>query len=800
MTDDAQSGWLGELAQSDLPQVVVDSDGALRHVGLAAFRQLGRAPGDAEDLVDLLFARLGGGGRGDRQKAIQLVCRSTGSIVLEAGVTRIILRVQGLRAGLRTVEWSEEFIEDADGELTDSELLAEVLSQVDHGIILYDRDPEGRDVVRLHNQLAEDLLEAPAGFLRRGLRRDEIVRFCVERGDYGAYDASDYLKKVETGDEVRATGRRPSGRYVESRSRARSEGRGSLALNFDVSEDVARLERLVEAEERYRLIAENAPTGIVKLGAAGNVVFANKAATELLGQPIEAIDLFRQLIPSDGLSIEAHLAKSTTFDAEIRRSDDVLHVMVSIAPSRRVRGARIVTLADFTALRVAKLQIEHMAHHDPLTGLGNRSLFSLRWARIEARDVETYPVHLVALDLDRFKLVNDDHGHHVGDLLLATVAERLNAAVRNRGEIFRLGGDEFAVIVSDDSRGVALDMAEEIVLQIGKPFTVDGIVASIGCSAGVASMPLDGTTGIEVQRAADAALYSVKRNGRNGFACYDPSLDEMSDERRLAGDLALALAHDEFDLYFQPTFDIDTGRITRMETLIRWFSRRMNGFVSPGLFLPVAEEAGLIVLIDLWALRRAVQQAKDFQKAGIRRPCLSVNISPTTLSRSGIAERMIETLRNAEIDPSLIEIEMTRSPLQKDMAAVRQTLDAIRAGGMTVALDDFGAAGSGLAILQALPFDRVKLHGSIIEGIGRDEDAEAIASAVLSICRRLGRKLTAEGVETEQQYAALKSIGGTDAQGSLLAPPEPAEAALDRLLRQDGLSRSRGSSLSARKA
>ncbi|KQT50804.1 hypothetical protein ASG43_05945 [Aureimonas sp. Leaf454] len=793
MTDEAQSGWLGELACSDRPQVVVASDGSLRHVGLAAFRYLGRAPGDAEDLVDLLLARLGGGGREERNEALRLVAGSTGIVTLDVGLTRLRIEATACRDRLRIVEWSEDYAETAGlGELSDRELLDEILTLTDQGIILYDRDAEGRDVVRLFNSRAEEMIEAPAGFLRRGLRREAILHHCYERGDNGVVDWRAHLERIVAGETPYRAAHRPSGRYVESRSRKRPNGRGSLALHLDVTERMIELEALRASEEHYRTIAETAPTGIVKLDASGRVIFANAAASALLGAAAPDIDLFGTLVPADRRSLAEHIERSATFDAEVHEGADIRHVMVTVAPSVEERGTSIITLADFTKLRHAKQQIEHLARHDPLTGLGNRGLFAIRWAAIEASDTEAYPAHLIALDLDRFKIVNDDHGHPVGDLLLKEVARRLRQVVAGRGELFRLGGDEFAVIVSNGTRGTTLDIAEAIVSIIGEPFDLGGIVASIGCSAGVASMPLDGATGLEVQRAADVALYSVKRNGRNGFVCYDPSqVSETSDQRRLAAELALALAHDDLELFFQPTVDLASGRIVRMETLLRWHNKRLGTSVSPGVFLPVAEEAGLIVLVDLWALRCAVRQIGAFHSAGIARPCLSVNISPTTLSRPGIAERMIDYLRTAGLDPAQIEIEMTRSPLEKDMAAVRQTLDAIRAGGLTVALDDFGAAGSGLAMLQALPFDRVKLHGSIIEGVGRDEDASAIASAVLSICRRLGRKLTAEGIETDQQLAALRGIGEIDGQGSLLGMPEPADAALRRLLRQDGLDDSR---------
>ncbi|WP_224005607.1 EAL domain-containing protein [Aureimonas sp. SA4125] len=678
-----------------------------------------------------------------------------------------------------------------DGASDDATLMREMLEQMRQGIVLYEHDASGEDVVRLFNAQAALVLELPPGFIRKGLRRRDLVNFCALRGDHPAdFDPAAYFSVMRQKGEGELMMQSPSGRWVQVTWRRRAAAGGTLTLYTDVSEKVACERQLTETREEYRTLAEFAPTGIAKLDPAGRLVFANVAALDLLDRPMEEVDLAHQIEPNDDISFATHLARGGRFEADIRMPYLTRHVIVSVHTVGEC-GAKIISLADVTRLREARSQIEHMACHDSLTGLGNRRQFNLIWQKLAAEaaaGTATGMQHLIALDLDRFKRINDDHGHGVGDRLLQVAASRIRLAAGEGASSFRLGGDEFAVISSSASRRDAVATAEAIIGRLSEPFEIDGLTLAIGCSAGIATMLVDGSTAAEVQRAADVALYQVKRSGRGLVACFDPAQERHIDERqRLESDLALAIARNEFTLAYQPQIDLDTGRIVGIEALLRWHNPRLGCLVSPTDFVPLAEALGLIGLIDIWVMKTAIAQIRQFLDAGLEKPFISINMSPLTLKRPDIVDLLADALAQHRVDPGLVEIEITEGVAIADRQSVRQVLDRIRAGGMRVAIDDFGAGHSSLAYIQSLAVDRVKIDRSIIEGLGREDRTLAVVASIAALCRGLGLRLTAEGIETEAQWQTLRTLGAIDGQGFYLGVPDTAQALLARFGR-DGFS------------
>ncbi len=665
-------------------------------------------------------------------------------------------------------------------------MMREMLDNTDHGVVLYDHDATEGQVVAFFNAKAASYMELPAGMLRVGLPRHTITAYCQQRGDHpDDFISADHLARVENGTAVEVLACRPSGRRILARSFPRIAAAGSLTLYIDVSRSIVSAQRLRESRAEYRAMAEAAPIGFIKIDATGNVLFANSAAGEMFEGAPSKTDLSARIKPTDGESFADKIRMSQSFQAELQMPYHSRHLIVAMSPWNGAHAVpeRMLALTDVTSLTMARRQIEHMARHDPLTGLGNRTLFAETWARLMNGD-ESHPTvgAMIALDLDHFKLVNDDYGHGVGDMLLQEVADRIQSGLEQNATSFRIGGDEFAVVIEKPDSGECLAVANRLVGLISQPFLIGDLTLTIGCSAGIASMPDDGSTIDDLQRAADVALYQVKRNGRSGVAHFDPAQErEMSERRRLELDLRRAVSEESFTLVYQPQLDLQTGLTTGMEALIRWENKRLGRMVPPSQFIPIAESCGLITLIDLWVIRTAVERMRSFIDAGIERPYTSINLSPISLAREEIVSQLIHALERHCVPPKLLEVEITESVAITEKELVGKTLLAIQKAGIKVAIDDFGAGQTSLAYIQALPINRVKIDRSIISGIGQDESTHAIVASIRDLCGRLGLQLTAEGIETAEQWEELRALGAIEGQGFYLGHPEAPEIMLERL-------------------
>jgi len=443
--------------------------------------------------------------------------------------------------------------------------------------------------------------------------------------------------------------------------------------------------------------------------------------------------------------------------------------VIAISHEPMQDGGWVVTYEDITERRRAEAQITHMARHDQLTGLPNRLHFR---ERVDAALVAGLPFAVLSIDLDDFRAVNDTHGHPAGDAVLREAAARLLAAVPEGSIVARLGGDEFAVVqwplAGADS---AACLAERLIGALSEPWRVGDGEAMLGASIGIAIAPGDGDGADTLIAHADLARDLARREGRGSFRFFEPGMDARQQKRRLLeADLRHALGNGEFLLHYQPLVELASGTVTGFEALLRWKHPR-RGLVSPAEFIPIAEHLDLIGPIGAWVLARATADAAAFPGS----PRISVNVSPLQFRRPGLVEAASEALARSGLPADRLELEITESVLLDEDEMTRQTLHRLRALGIRIAIDDFGTGYSSLRTLRGFPFDKIKIDRSFTRDLGISPDARSIVSAIVGLGRALGMRITAEGVETEEQLACLLAEGCSEAQGYLFSRPRPAE-------------------------
>jgi diguanylate cyclase (GGDEF)-like protein len=430
-------------------------------------------------------------------------------------------------------------------------------------------------------------------------------------------------------------------------------------------------------------------------------------------------------------------------------------------------------------LQASEAQAQHLAFHDPLTGLANRMLFNDRLDRalVETRRTGAR-LAILCLDLDRFKNINDTLGHPAGDELIRTLASRLTALVRGTDCVARLGGDEFAILLSPvTGSGELSGLCERIIEDVGKPFQLLGNSAFVGVSIGIAVAPEAGIDRAELMRKADIALYRAKLEGRNRFRIFSDEMDIFVQRRRtVEAELREALAAgDQLRVVYQPLYAAETEGAVGVEALLRWNHPR-HGPVSPGVFVPIAEESGLIHAIGEWVLREACRAATRWPAA-----CrVAVNVSPVQFRSPGFAAKVIRILDETGLKASRLEIEITESVLLDGAELSSLTLNALRAAGVRIALDDFGTGYSSLSYLHKFAVDKIKIDRSFVQGLDGNGASDAIVQAMVDLARAMNVDVTAEGVETTEQRDFLRRIGCDELQGFLLSRPVGAEQ-IDKL-------------------
>lgn len=575
-----------------------------------------------------------------------------------------------------------------------------------------------------------------------------------------------------------------------------------IAAIRDITERERMMADLRASEARFRSIFELSPLGIVLVSKIDQrFVHANSRYCELLGYSPE--ELRRMTVadvthPDDWprsqhlYRVSASEKHAVTIRKRYLRKDGATR-WVNVTADLFLEQASGEPLAigiveDITERREAEEHIRHLALHDALTDLPNRVLLQdrLRQAMSEALREQTL-LAVLFLDLDRFKIINDSLGHAVGDWLLRAVAERLGHHLRGSDTISRLGGDEFVVVLTAiHDASDAARITTKLLQSLAEPLIVDGHTLNVSASIGVSLYPMDGRDPETLLRHADTALYQAKVSGRNNYQFFSLEMSVRARERlQLEHDLRQALEHDEFTLHYQPQIDCVTGRVVAIEALLRWRHPELS-WVAPDRFIHIAEDMGLIVHIGEWVLWKACRDSRAWRDAGLVDCPIAINVSALQLQRTGFSARLAEILRETDLQPGDLELELTESLLINEANAA--TLRQLKDMGAVLSIDDFGIGYSSLNHLRRFAIDKLKLDGSFLRDVADSADAVTIMTAIVTVAHCLRLAVVAEGVETPEQVEFLRERDCRLMQGYHFSRPLPTED-LSAWLRQRAESR-----------
>jgi diguanylate cyclase (GGDEF)-like protein/PAS domain S-box-containing protein len=581
------------------------------------------------------------------------------------------------------------------------------------------------------------------------------------------------------------------------------EARGLFrALRYAIERKLME-ESLFEEKERAQVTLRSIGDAVVCADNLGNVTFLNLVAenttgwslAEAVGRPMVEIFRTRDDASDDCLETTSEVAilqiRSMHMPSScvlIRRDGVTVPIEESIAPIHNREGnaiGAVIVFRDVSAARETAMQIAHSAQHDFLTGLPNRMLLNDRidQAIIQARR-SRLQVAVLFVDLDGFKHINDSLGHPVGDEVLKSISNRLVNCVRSTDTVSRQGGDEFVVLLSEVQRATdAAIMAGKILDALSKAHSVDEHDLHVSASIGISTYPDDGTNAETLIKNADTAMYQTKENGRQGFRFFTPEMNARAVERQsIEEDLRRALQRNQFTLHYQPKICLSTMTIVGAEALIRWV-HPTRGAILPAQFIPIAEDCGLILPIGRWVLRQACRQARNWVDAGYRDVSVAVNVSAMELRDDGFLEGVLASLRETQLEPGLLELELTESVLMKRVEPSLIILKILRERGIHVAIDDFGTGYSSLSYLRRFPIDTLKVDQSFVRQIDVDGGDAAIVTAVISMARNLKLRIVAEGVETKAEMQFLKAHECDQAQGYYFSKAVPALEFADMLAR-----------------
>lgn len=577
-------------------------------------------------------------------------------------------------------------------------------------------------------------------------------------------------------------------------SRNATQDRGFVAVISDLTPLKAQEERLRGTNASLDAALENMSQGLCLYDAEGRLKVYNSRYQEIFhlepgrlraGLPFR--EVFKIKVEAgnyQGLDVDDLLAARTKnrgrSTGEACFEELTFGRTIAIAHRATHEGGWVATYEDVTERRAAEKQVRFLACHDALTRLPNRTLFSERIDQALMQLGRGGRFAVLCLDLDRFKQINDTLGHPTGDALLQRVAERLLGCVHETDTVARLGGDEFAVIQTHiETQDDAFSLARRIVEALSAPFAIDDQTVSIGVSIGLATAPDDAQSASGLLKNADAALYRAKADGRGTWRCFEPDMDmRLQIRRTLENDLRTGLAEGQFELFYQPFYDLGRDRICGFEALLRW-NHPVRGQVQPSEFIAVAEEIGLIVPLGDWVLRRACQDASLWPE-GIK---VAVNVSPAQFGSTSLIGSVEAALLASSLSPSRLELEITETVLLTKTDDTLDVLDALRSRGIKIAMDDFGTGYSSLSYLRRFPFDRLKIDRSFIQDVTTSADSGAIVRAILALGSSLGIMTTAEGVEDVDQLIRLRAEGCNEIQGYYVSKPIPVADVADLIAR-----------------
>ncbi|WP_430641909.1 putative bifunctional diguanylate cyclase/phosphodiesterase [Bradyrhizobium brasilense] len=659
--------------------------------------------------------------------------------------------------------------------------LREAIDILPQGIVFL--DPEGR--YTLWNKKYSEIYKRSSDLFERGARLEDTIRIGVARGDYpeaaGREEEwiAERLRKMyqpgERHEQVLA-----DGRVVLIEERLTSDG-GIVGLRVDITE-------LKQREASFRLLFDGNPVPMILCALDGERILAvNDAAIAHYGyvraeferMTIRSLQAFDAELPwAAGRSSDEQAARTWKHV----RADGTL-IDLAIYSRQLMHGdqpAMLLALMDITERKRAEARLAFMAQHDSLTGLPNRNLLRQQMDEmLQHTRRSTDKVAVLMLGLDNFKAVNETLGHGIGDKLLRAVAKRLRSTLREEDALARLNSDEFTIVQGGVMRPEdAVLLARRILDAIGEPYLLEGHSVVIGASIGIAMSPGDGEDSEKLLKSADMALSRAKSEFRGTFSFFEAEMDARAQSRRkIEIDLRDAIQNEGLRPYYQPLVDLATGRITGFEALVRW-PHPERGMISPGEFIPVAEETGLINPLGALMLHRACMDAAQWPD-DVR---VAVNLSPLQFRTGNLLALVTDALRQSGLPARRLELEITETLLLEKSSQVLATLHALRALGVRMSMDDFGTGYSSLSYLRSFPFDKIKIDQSFVRDLGANPDAQAIVRSIVSLGIGLGVTITAEGVETEAELSCLRAEGCHEGQGFLFSRARP-NAEVIRLLK-----------------
>ncbi|TYL88362.1 EAL domain-containing protein [Bradyrhizobium rifense] len=672
-------------------------------------------------------------------------------------------------------------------------MLDAALENMAHGLAFYDSDMR----LRICNSTYQEIYRLSPEESKPGTHLAELIERSMANGAFSSeYSPQQILEaakaRIDSNDSSPMRRSMTNDTMISVRYCALPEG-GFVATYEDITERERAVEELSEQYRRFDAALNNMSQGLCMLDASLHVIVCNRRYIEMYGLSPDIVKpgvSMREIMEhSCDLGIHPNTTAAKIYADYVERLREGEHTLhrhltdgriIKLNHKRMEHGGWVVTYEDVTERHKAQARVAHMAQHDSLTDLPNRTLFREKMGEgLNQVAIAGGAMAVLCFDLDNFKTVNDRLGHAAGDRLLRWVAARLKENVGEHDTVARLGGDEFAVLQRGPQPQSAERLARRLVEIIGHPPPLESQSIHVGASVGIAIAPDHGLDADELMKCADLALYQAKAKGRGAYQLFEPEMEEEARSRHaLEHDLRSALGANEFHLVFQPQVRLDTTELTGFEALLRW-KHPSRGLVSPAEFIPIAEENGLIVPIGEWVLRTACATAASWPDVTV-----AVNLSPVQFRSRGLVSMVTSALAEAGLPPQRLELEVTETALLDDSEATIGILHQLRALGVRVSLDDFGVGYSSLSYLRKFPFDRIKIDRSFVGTLGESPESVAIVRTIASLGSVLGVETTAEGVETVEQLDFVRECGCTAVQGYYFGKPCPAaevERAIERL-------------------
>ncbi|AGA91521.1 PAS domain S-box/diguanylate cyclase (GGDEF) domain-containing protein [Thioflavicoccus mobilis 8321] len=587
-------------------------------------------------------------------------------------------------------------------------------------------------------------------------------------------------------------------RFLSAQGQARKDDNGEVQSLFGTAQDVTEQHLAAEHARQAAKVFESTADGVMITDAAERILAVNRAFTEITGfSEAEVLGHTPRLLQSDRhdrtlyQAMWASLRRVGSWRGELwnrRKNGELFPVLLTISAVSGPDGAvtnYVAVFSDMTSLRRSEEQLEHLAHHDPLTDLPNSSLFRSRLEHgLQRAERDRRALGVLIMDLDRFKVINESMGHASGDEILRQVSLSLGEALRSGDTLARLGGDEFGVILEDlKDPSAAVAIAQRLMELCARPRELAGREIAVTACVGIGIYPADGRDGESLLRHADVALSKAKDEGPHAFQFFEPMMERGAIERlHVESCLRHAQERGELTLHYQPQIRLADGALVGAEALLRWHSAEL-GQVPPGSFIPLAEEMGLIDEIGAWVLRRACEQLLAWEAGGLCLPRVAVNLSIRQIEQGDLVERFGEIFRQTGVATEWIELEITESMVMRRADLSVEALNGLRDLGVRLVVDDFGTGYSSLAYLRRLPLHQLKIDKSFVDDLLDDPNSRAIAQAIIALGHSLGLEVLAEGVELAEQAQILRSDGCDLAQGYHYARPLPPDELVERWLR-----------------